>query len=296
MRGARIVCSLALELGAPAVATPEQIDIQFAWGGLALAGSLHLPSGAGPHPAVVMAQGSGPADRDSGGYFEPIRRTFLDRGIATFAFDKPGCGASTGDWRHYGLAGRADQTVAALDLTRNHAAVDPERVGIWGHSQGGWLVQMLAGRPIELAFAIASSAPTIGVQDQILYDVEHTLRDHDHGDRDVGDALALAPGTPPSGRRRGRLRVDLRAVARTGTPSIVVRELPSRRGRRRLAAPDAARQRALRSRLIAEPHRVPVPRHLRRPRPLAAAVARRRAIRRRARRRRQRRCDHHRLP
>ncbi|MCP5027309.1 MAG: alpha/beta fold hydrolase [Actinomycetia bacterium] len=174
------------------MATSEEVRLLFDWGGLSLAGSLHVPAGAGLRPAVVMAQGSGPADRESDGYFGPIRQTFLDRGIATFAFDKPGCGASSGDWRHYGLFGRADQIVAALDLVRNHPAVDGDRVGIWGHSQGGWLVQMLAGRPLPLAFAIASSGPTIGVGEQIRYDCEHTLRDRGHDDDEIRQALVLA--------------------------------------------------------------------------------------------------------
>ena len=60
-----------------------------------------------------MMQGSGPADRDGNGYFPHIRDTFLSRGLATFAFDKPGIGASMGDWRDYALRGRAKQAVAA---------------------------------------------------------------------------------------------------------------------------------------------------------------------------------------
>ncbi|MGI9613099.1 MAG: alpha/beta hydrolase family protein [Acidimicrobiales bacterium] len=173
------------------MATAEEIRLSFDWDGVHLAGSLQVPAGVGPFPAVVMAQGSGPADRHSDGFFGPICETFLDRGIATYAFDKPGCGRSSGDWRHYGLMGRAEQIVAALDLVRDHPAVDGERVGFWGHSQGGWLVQMLAGRPVQLAFAIASSAPTIAVREQILYDCEQTLRDRGHDDEDIRQALAL---------------------------------------------------------------------------------------------------------
>lgn len=48
-----------------------------------------------------MLQGSGPADRTSDGYFTPIQDALLARGIGTCAFDKPGCGESTGDWREY---------------------------------------------------------------------------------------------------------------------------------------------------------------------------------------------------
>ena len=170
----------------------EEVQLRFDWDGQRLVGSLHLPVGDGPWPAVVMAQGSGPADRDSGGYFVPIRETFLGRGIATYAFDKPGCGGSSGDWRHYGLVGRADQLVAAVDLVRNHPSIDGGHVGIWGHSQGGWLVHLLASQRVGLAFAVASSGPTIGVGEQILHDSEQTLRGRGYEDEEIRRALALA--------------------------------------------------------------------------------------------------------
>jgi uncharacterized protein len=57
-------------------------EIAFHCHGVTLAGTLHLPSSDPPHPAVVMLQGSGAADRDGGGYFRPIRDAFLRRGIA----------------------------------------------------------------------------------------------------------------------------------------------------------------------------------------------------------------------
>jgi len=169
----------------------EEVKLSFEWGGLKLAGSLHLPAGAGPHPAVVMAQGSGPADRDSGGYFRPIRQAFIGRGVATFAFDKPGCGESSGEWQRYALEGRAEQLVAGLEVVRNHRAIRGERVGIFGHSQGGWLVQKLAGRDGALAFAIASAGPTLCVEDQILYDCEQSISSQGDDEHEVRDAMAL---------------------------------------------------------------------------------------------------------
>ncbi|MGI8855268.1 MAG: alpha/beta hydrolase family protein, partial [Thermomicrobiales bacterium] len=153
----------------------ERREITVAWGGVRLAGTLHLPTSLPPHPAVLMMQGSGPADRDSGGYFPPIRDAFLSRGIAVYSFDKPGIGGSSGDWRRYGLADRTEQALAAITLLREQEGIDPRRVGIWGHSQGGWLVQMLAARLSDLAFAIANSGPAIGVEQQDRYGCEHTM-------------------------------------------------------------------------------------------------------------------------
>ena len=164
-------------------------EIEFAWRGLTLAGTLHLPGGAGPHPATVMMQGSGPADRASDGYFPPIRNAFLDQSMATFSFDKPGCGASTGDWRDYGLFDRADQVSAALAVIRARPDVDADRVGVWGQSQGGWMAQILASRPLGLAFAIANSGPSIGVVEQDLYGCEHSMRAEGHSEPDIEHAL-----------------------------------------------------------------------------------------------------------
>jgi uncharacterized protein len=154
----------------------NHLEIDFQSHGVTLAGTLHLPALPPPHPAVVMLQGSGPADRDSDGYFPPIRDAFLQRGIAVYSFDKPGIGGSTGDWRHFALSGRTDQALAAVVRLKQHAAIDPRRVGMWGHSQGGWIVQRAAAQASDLAFAIANSGPGISPAAQDLYGVEHTMR------------------------------------------------------------------------------------------------------------------------
>jgi pimeloyl-ACP methyl ester carboxylesterase len=168
-----------------------QRELAFTWRGLTLAGTLHLPAAPPPHPAVLMLQGSGPEDRDSGDYFPAIRAAFLSRGIAAYAFDKPGIGESTGDWRRYGLYDRADQAIAALALLRQHPAIDGERAGIWGHSQGGWLVQILAARLPGLAFAIANSGPGISLHAQNLYGVEHTMRAAGKPEGEIARAVAF---------------------------------------------------------------------------------------------------------
>jgi hypothetical protein len=168
-----------------------QHELSFVWNGLLLAGTLHLPSSGGPHPAALMMQGSGPSDRDGDGYFPPIRDAFLDRRIATFSFDKPGCGDSAGDWRDHALGDRGDQALSALEELRDHPAIDAATVGIWGQSQGGWLVQMLAGRMSDLSFAIANSGPSINVVKQDMYGCEHTMRALGHAEEEIERALGF---------------------------------------------------------------------------------------------------------
>ena len=169
----------------------SQQDLSFVWRDLTLAGTLHLPDSPAPHPAVVMLQGSGAADRDSGGYFPPIRDAFLSRGIAVYSFDKPGIGSSSGDWRHFALADRADQAETAIARVGEHDAIDRERVGVWGQSQGGWLVQMIAAHLPDLTFAIANSGAAIGVEAQDRYGCEHTMRAAGKSEDDIELALAF---------------------------------------------------------------------------------------------------------
>ena len=166
-------------------------DIDVTWRGEMLAGTLHLPDGSGRWPTVLLLQGSGPGDRDADGYFDAIRPTFLERGIAVHSFDKPGCGRSTGDWRAHPLFDRADQATTVLDALAIDPGVDGDRMGVWGHSQGGWLAQIVAARRPDLAFAIANSGPSISVVDQDRYGCEHWMRSTGRTDDEVAGALAF---------------------------------------------------------------------------------------------------------
>lgn len=194
--------------------------VAVAWADLILDGTLHQPPGTGPSPAMLMLQGSGPSDRDSNGYFTAIRQALLERGVATMAFDKPGCGRSTGDWRHHGLRARADQARAALASLGAHPSVDAGRVGIFGHSQGGWLVQMLAAELDDLCFAVASSGPSIPVAEQDLFAVENQLRADGYDDGDVADALDFLQAVhraAADGHSYDRVEAELLEPARTRT-------------------------------------------------------------------------------
>ncbi|MCO5176204.1 MAG: alpha/beta hydrolase [Thermomicrobiales bacterium] len=165
-------------------------SLSFSWRDLSLVGTLHLPEGDEPHPAIVMLQGSGESDRDSYGYFPPIRDALLRRGIAVYSFDKPGIGESNGDWRGYALYDRADQGMAAIEAVRGADGIDSQCVGVWGHSQGGWIVQILAADHPELPFAVASAGPGIDVTAQDLYGCEQLLRKAGLSDDEIQRSLA----------------------------------------------------------------------------------------------------------
>jgi pimeloyl-ACP methyl ester carboxylesterase len=125
-----------------------------------LAGTLHLPEGE-PVATVLMVPGSGPSDRDNDVYFPMIRAGLLARGIAAASFDKRGVGGSSGDWHDSGPAEQAADVAAQLDALRGLPEVDGARLGIFGHSQGGWVVLEVAAADPWVAFVVANSGPGV---------------------------------------------------------------------------------------------------------------------------------------
>lgn len=125
-----------------------------------LAGTLHLPEG--PVIAtVLMVPGSGPTHRDNDTYFPPIRHGLLATGIAVASFDKRGVGSSNGDWHDTDPVRQAGDVAAQLATVREHPSVATTPVGLFGHSQGGWVVLDVAAADDDVAFVVTNSGPGV---------------------------------------------------------------------------------------------------------------------------------------
>jgi pimeloyl-ACP methyl ester carboxylesterase len=128
-----------------------------------LAGTLTLPDAAGPFPAVLIASGSGPLDRDSNYKrirFEVARQlasALAGAGLASLRYDKRGVGESPGDWRTVGFGDNIDDLGTALAALREHPDVDADRVVVAGHSEGALLAASLAARGAPVAGAVLLS-------------------------------------------------------------------------------------------------------------------------------------------
>jgi dienelactone hydrolase len=144
----------------------EQEPVTFSAGDVRLAGTLTLPTGAGPHPAVVFVHGSGPSQRSS--YAVEADR-FARSGIATLAFDKRGTGESTGDWHTAGFEELADDVLAGVRFLRRDRRIRPHRVGLFGISQAGWIIPLAAARTSEVAFIVPVSGGAVTPAEQELW-------------------------------------------------------------------------------------------------------------------------------
>jgi pimeloyl-ACP methyl ester carboxylesterase len=156
-------------------------------GSVSLAGGLWLPDGDAV-ATVLMHPGSGPSDRDNDVYFPPIREHLLRQRIAVSSFDKRGVGGSTGRWQDAGIVEQADDLIACLASVLADAGV-PKPVGLFGHSQGGWVVAEAAGRRPHIAFVVTSSGPGVTPAEQERYSHRSYLVAHGVPDEELADAL-----------------------------------------------------------------------------------------------------------
>ncbi len=128
-----------------------------------LAGTLTLPKGKGPFPAVVMITGSGAQDRDEALLGHKPFLVIADRltrdGIAVLRVDDRGFGKSTGDFLKASIEDFAVDTEAQAAWLRKRPDIDPRHIGLIGHSEGGIVGPMVAAKDPKIAFVVMMAGP-----------------------------------------------------------------------------------------------------------------------------------------
>lgn len=126
----------------------SQRELTFTSAGATLSGTLVLPDGAGERPEAValLVHGDGPQDRWSNGGYLPLINALLDRGIAVYTWDKPGIGASSGDWLDQSMQDRSEEARAAWAAVAQTLPQARGRIGFLGFSQAGWVLPALAAQ------------------------------------------------------------------------------------------------------------------------------------------------------
>ena len=143
----------------------EDVTVANAAANVTLAGTLTLPDGPGPFPAVVFITGSGPQNRDEEllGHkpFLVLADYLTRRGIAVLRYDDRGIGKSTGDFGAATSEDFAGDALAAWEALRARTDIDPRRIGLLGHSEGGLIAPMLAARTPGIAFVVMLAGPGV---------------------------------------------------------------------------------------------------------------------------------------
>lgn len=156
-------------------------EVRFNNGEITLAGTLTIPPSTGRHPVVVMISGSGQQNRDEEIFgfkaFRIIADHLTRQGIAVLRYDDRGVGSSGGDPATSTTGDFALDAEAAVAFLKKRPDIDPEQIGIIGHSEGGAIAPMIAARSRDVAFIVLLAGPAISGAKTINSQIESMQRE-----------------------------------------------------------------------------------------------------------------------
>jgi alpha-beta hydrolase superfamily lysophospholipase len=137
-----------------------------------LAGTLTIPTGKGPFPAVILITGSGAQNRNEEllGHkpFLIIADYLTQNGIAVLRYDDRGVGKSQGSYATSTSADLATDAEAAFIFLKNNTAINLKSIGLMGHSEGGLIAPMVAASNSGVSFIVSLAGPGITGQQIII--------------------------------------------------------------------------------------------------------------------------------
>lgn len=177
----------------------EEVSFENQAAGITLAATLTAPSGKGPFPAVVLITGSGPHDRDESimGHkpFLVLADYLTRKGIAVLRADKRGCAKSTGNFADATMVDFATDADAGIAFLKSRPEVDPHRIGLIGHSEGGIVAPMAAARNSDVAFIVMMAGPGVPgdqiLPEQLILISEAAGKSHEAAEKEAAEERAV---------------------------------------------------------------------------------------------------------
>lgn len=173
----------------------REVPVSFEYEGNHLSGSIVLPKNSqGSFPVVVFVHGDGAMPYDAYGYYRPLWNRLAKQGIASFSWDKAGVGESQGNWENQSMDDRADEVVAAIDMLKKQNDIDPNRIGLIGYSQAGWVLPLVASKSDYPDFMVLVST-AINWMEQGAYMMKKRLMREGFSDQQIKEAIARSHAT-----------------------------------------------------------------------------------------------------
>lgn len=190
LAAAIFVAALVLGIAGPAASADEtraesgfgEHRVELHNQGVKLSGSLLLPKGEAPVPAVVFVHGAGRQTRES---YREVGQYFASHGIAALIYDKRGTGQSGGAYESdEPYENLVNDALSAVAFLKKRGEIAPSQIGIWGLSQGAYISAAAASRSEDIQFLIVVGAEAADgmmfyYRDNLFrrYGLSDTLRD-----------------------------------------------------------------------------------------------------------------------
>ncbi len=150
-------------------------EVEVGWestDGIVLSGTLFFPRDAGIYAAVIWHFGSNKWTRSP--FDNSAAKRWLENGIAVLTYDKRGVGKSQGECCPFAdpdyFLNLGQDVLSGARLIAEHPEIDPNKVGAFGFSQGGWVLPVAAAESGgTIAFTIIGSGPTVTLGEELLY-------------------------------------------------------------------------------------------------------------------------------
>jgi len=158
----------------------EEVTYENREAGVTLAGTLTYPNSGSPFPAVLLISGSGPQDRNETllGHrpFLVLSDYLTRRGVAVLRVDDRGVGGSTGDWMQATTEDLSKDVLAGIRFLKDREEIDPKRIGLIGHSEGGIIAPMVAAESEDVSFVVLMAGTGLPGEDVLNMQAELIAR------------------------------------------------------------------------------------------------------------------------
>jgi len=167
----------------------EEVSYQNTKAGITLAGTLTMPKSGGSFTTVLLITGSGQQDRNEEVFnhrpFHVLADHLTRQGIAVLRVDDRGIGGSTGDFKNSTTLDFADDVRAGINYLKSRKEINPDRIGLIGHSEGGMIAPMVAADSDEVSFIVLMAGPGVSGKKLLILQSTYFSRTRGVGERAI---------------------------------------------------------------------------------------------------------------
>ena len=179
----------------------EDLTFKNKTAGISLAGTLTMPKTGSNFTAVILITGSSAQNRDEEimGHkpFLVIADYLTRRGIAVLRYDDRGTAQSTGIFGTATTADFATDAESAIEYLKTRKEINPQKIGLMGHSEGGTIASMVAARSNDVAFIVMLAGT--GIRGDSLLLIQNEL---------IGRASGISEDKIEKGRKLNAIIYD----------------------------------------------------------------------------------------